>query len=292
MSFDWLQLQCEYAGVPVPPRHVIFTVQGTGQPDPEGPGYPADLARTLDDEKWFWQPVGNYMASAFPMQPSINSGDEEFARLLRLQSPTQTWGFIGYSQGAIVTSDILDRCGITKNPNVTPDLADYADSFIGGVTWGNPRREAGHTIPNGIDPSGHGIVTPNLVGTPVSVWDFAVGKKMVNSPGQDLYTTCGYDGSTTSVTDEQAVWGIVDKGTITSFGNFIDQVLKIVGNPVKGTVAAIVAILDALNFFVLEGITPHTSYGVTQPIAGDPRDCWRIAGDYLNWIGENVPARS
>ena len=83
----------------------------------------------------------------------------------------------------------------------------------------------------------------------------------------------------------------MDKGTITSVGNLIDQVLKIVGNPVKGTLAAITAILDALNFFVLEGITPHTSYGVTQPIAGDTRDCWRVAGDYLNWIGDNIPAR-
>ena len=40
-------------------------------------------------------------------------------------------------------------------------------------------------------------------------------------------------------------------------------------------------------FFIKEGLTQHMSCQTVQPIAGDPRDCWRIAFDYLSSIGQN-----
>lgn len=290
MSYDWLTVECLLGGVQPPPRHTLYTVNGTGVTMWDG--YPADLARAVSDEQWVWQPVA-YPGTAIPMQPSINSGDSEFARLLRLRPPSNTWGFIGYSQGAIITSDIMDRCGITHNPAVATDLAEYAASFIGGVTFGNPRREQTHTVPNGIDPGGHGIVTPNLVNTPASVYDMAAGKHMVGSPGQDLYTTAGYNGDANSTADEEAVWAIIDKGSISSFLPLLTQIIKLLkGNILQGGIEAGIAIFDALDFFVVKGLTPHTSYQYTQPIAGDGRDCWRIALDYLNYLGSQVSAHA
>lgn len=264
--------------------HICYTVQGTGQPDPNGPGYPADLAKALNPNVWTHQGVGNYPATAFPMQPSIDAGEAELVRLITEVFPNRTFAFVGYSQGAIITSNVYDRI---RNG----DLQRFRGQFIGGVTWGNPRREAGHTVPGGIDPGGHGIVTPNLVDTEELWWDFAAGKNMVGSPGQDLYATCGYDGNSASVADEEAIWKIVDQGTISSAGSLLQQVLGLLVTPIKGGIGAVTAILDALNFFVLKGITPHTSYQFTQPIANDQRDCWRVALDYLNQLGANVPAR-
>jgi hypothetical protein len=299
MSWDWLKLQCAYNGVQQPSRHILYTLAGTFV-DP-WTGYPADLARsismemsTAQDENWYWQPVyygPNGVPQAFPMQPSIDDGNREFARLLKQQSPTQTWAVVSYSQGQIVMADILDRCGITQG-KVTKDLAAYKDSFIGAVSFGGPRREQGHTIPGGIDPGGHGIVQPQLKGTPASVWDFAAGKSMPGSPGQDLYSTSGYRGDKFTAKDESAVWEIVRHGTIESSKDLFKQVSQIFIDPTKNVPGAAVAILDALNFFVVTGIRPHTSYQLTKPIPNDPRDCWIIALDYLKWMGKNIPARS
>ena len=287
---SWADIDANQRGI-YHVRHVVYTVQGTGQPDPMGTGYPADLARALDPDIWEWQPVGNYPATAFPMQPSIDAGEAELVRLITQVHPDRTFALVGYSQGAIITSNVYDRLRFG-------DLQQYRDQLIAGVTWGNPRREQGHTIPGGIDPRGHGIVTPNLVNTEDLWWDFACGATMVNSPGQDLYTTCGYDGNAESVADEEAIWDIVDKGTLTSAMPLAEQVFKLVmaasGGAVAvlpGGISAVVAILDALNFFVIKGISPHTSYQVVQPRAGDPRDCWRMALDYLNTRGAQVPAR-
>lgn len=279
----WADVEAKLDGI-FHTTHIIYTVQGTGQPDPMGPGYPADIARQLNPNVWTWQPVGNYEATAFPMNASIKQGEDELVRLITQAHPDRTFGMIGYSQGAIVTSNVYDRLR-------TGDLQKYRSQFIGGITQGNPRREQGHTIPGGIDPKGHGIVTPNLVGTEELWWDFAAGKNMVGSPGQDLYTTTGYNGDAQSVLDMEAIWKIVDEGQVTSIGDLLDQLLKIVGNPVGGSVSALMAAIDALDFFVVKGITPHTSYQFVQPIAGDSRDAWRVGLDYLNALGAAVPAR-
>lgn len=281
----WADVEARLDGV-FHTTHIVYTVHGTGQPDPTGPGYPADLARLLNPNVWTWQPVGNYPATAFPMAPSIAAGEAELVRLITEVHPDRTFAMIGYSQGAIVTSNIYDRLR-------SGDLQKYRGQFIGGVTWGNPRREQGHTLgmPGAVDPGGHGIVTPNLVGTEDFWWDFACGKHMVNSPGQDLYATLGYNGDATSVADAEAIWKIVDKGTISSAGDLLNQVVKILPNPIGGSFSALTAILDALDFFVVHGITAHTSYQFIEPVAGDVRDAWTVALDYLNWLGAAVPAR-
>lgn len=268
--------------------HVCFSVGGAGSSWDNG--YQYDLGQALNPDLWTHQGVA-YPAAAFPMKPSTDAGEAEFARLLAFYGcDKRTWGFISYSEGAIVTSNILDRCGIT--PSKTPtDLARFASTFVGGATWGNPRREQGHTLPGGINPGGHGIVTPNLVNTPASVYDFACGKTMVNSPGTDLYTCCGYDGDPYSVTDEEAIWNIVNLGTFNSIEPLAEQILKLFSSPAASFIGAIYAVIDAGMFFVAQGLTPHTSYQFVEPIPGDPRDCWALALAHLNAIGAATAAR-
>jgi hypothetical protein len=244
-------------------------------------GYPFDLAQALVDaglpyvnQPIFYGPGG--VPTAFPMQPSIDSGTVEGLRLIR-----QVWAdydlvLVGYSQGALVIKAIWDALTGLEKAHVKA-----------AVTFGNPAREAHHTFPGGIDPGGHGIVTPNMVDTPAWWWDFACGAAMGNSPGQDLYATCGYDGNATAVADEEAIWQIVDKGTLSSGTDLAVAILSLIPHPLSGGIAVVRAVLDAGLFFIKEGLTPHTSYQTVQPIAGDPRDCWRIALDYLGSVGLN-----
>lgn len=255
---------------PPPPSHVFFSVCGTGVP--WSVGYPFDIGAALNPTVWYHQPIG-YPATAFPMKPSYTAGVTELVRQLGLHHcETTPWAFCGYSQGAIVTSIVLQRV-------LTGDLQQYKGTFLGGTTFGNPMREEGHTLPGGVDPGGHGIVTPNLVNTPESVWDMADGKKMVGSPGNDLYTTCGAGENAAAVTDQEAVWAIVDNGNPLSLAV---AVLELVAMPsFNGTVGVAEAAFGALDFFVVQGITPHTAYQSVQPIPGDSRDCWRVALDHI-----------
>lgn len=264
---------------PHPPTHVYFSVCGTGVP--WNFGYPFDLGEAINKGVWSHQPIG-YPAAAFPMRPSYTAGVTELVRQLDLYRCDQrTWGFGGYSQGAIVTSIVLQRI-------LTGDLQKYKATFLGGITFGNPMREPRHTLPGGVDPGGSGIVLPNLVGTPDTVWDMASGKKMVGSKGNDLYCTCGSGTTAQAVKDQRAVWDIVDNKKITSLAVAI---LDLALSPTFSEgVGAAEAAFGALGFFG-SGTAAHVNYQTLQPIAGDSRDSWRIALDHLNDIGIRAPVR-
>lgn len=293
----------------LPARHTLYTVNGYGATWDKT--YPADLARAISpkiwptgtDEHWWWQPVSygakgvggvpGQIPACFPMQPSIDAGVAEMTRLMLQHPPEQTWGIVAYSEGSIVTSNILDLCGITDSDGPTP-LAAYKHSFVGGVHFGAPRREKGHTIPGGVDPGGHGIVRPTLRGTPESLWEFAAGANQTGlfgyTPGYDLYTTSGHDGDTFTEDDEWAVWELIRTGIVKGSGPLIVEIIKFLTEACHGK-GTYVAIFDALKFFVIDRTAPHWNYHKIAPIPGDPRDCWRIGLDHINWIGANVPAR-
>jgi hypothetical protein len=265
-------IAAELAGVSYRPL-IIISICGAGAS--WSMGYPYDLGNALVGTglPFFHQPLG-YPAAAFPMAPSVDAGCTEGLRLMREVWAGYDFVVIAYSEGSLVWKAMWDQLSAGEREHVKA-----------AVTFGFPAREGGHTIPGGIDPKGHGIVTPNMVGTPDWWWDFAAGKTMVGSPGQDLYTTCGYDGNLESVADEEAIWEIVDKGNVSSIGGLLKQVLKVFVNPTAGIIAAATAVIDAGMFFVVTNLTPHTSYQFVQPIAGDDRDCWRVALDYLTAVG-------
>jgi hypothetical protein len=249
-------------------------------------GYPFDLAQALVDAglPFINQPIyygPNGVPGAFPMKKSIDMGVAEGLRLIRVVWPDRDIVLVGYSQGALVIRQIWDQLTDAEKGRVKA-----------GVRFGPPDREKGHTFPGGIDPGGQGIVLPNWTDTPEMIWDFACGKAFGNSPGQDFYATAGYDGNAQSLADERAIWDIVLNGTLKSAKNLALAVWNVFTKPTQNLWAAANAVLDAGLFFVVEGIVPHTSYGTAQPIAGDQRDCWRVAYDYLYAVGVAYSGRA
>jgi hypothetical protein len=249
-------------------------------------GYPFDLAQALVDaglpyinQPIYYGPGG--VPNAFPMETSINTGVVEGLRLIRQVWTSYDIVLSGYSQGALVIRQIWDQLTAEERSRVKAI-----------VRFGPPDRKAGHTFPGGIDPGGRGIVLPNWDDCPDICWDFACGKAFGNSPGQDFYATAGYDGNAESFTDEEAVWEIVYHGTIKSAKSLGVAVFNVIKSPLKNAWAAVNAVLDSGLFFVVEGIVPHTSYGTCQPIAGDQRDCFRVAFDYLYSVGVAYSGRA
>jgi hypothetical protein len=187
---------------------LLLTVNGTGVPDPYGPGFSADLGRALGViNPWqaiankldgllapksalMWQPIG-YPAAVFPMAPSVEAGRQELVRQIAMR-PVGTPLFLsGYSQGAISvavcwTRDILATNGSLHNrlPDVR-GLIQFGDPTRSpGICNGN--RVAGVPMPGKID----GLVTGGIAGpgdlTPAQTPDFYLSCSMPN----DLYTNC------------------------------------------------------------------------------------------------------
>lgn len=214
----------------------LLTIHGTGQPDPFGIGYPADIARSVLDLYW-WQPVGNYEAAAVPMNHSADHGEAEAVRLISdpaiVPGPT---AFADYSQGSICGGRVRNRMRAGK----------LRGELIAAVSFGNPMRPAGSYAGNR-DPGGHGI-DPNL--------ETAAEPFCLNLAAKgDLYTTCP-DGEVGEM--ERAIFNMVfekwfGRDTIT------EQLLEAVIHPI----AAVKASWRGL-VFLLRGTGPHIRYHVDE----------------------------
>ena len=93
---------------------LLLTVNGTGVPDPYGPGFSADLGRALGlvnpweaiankldgffapEAAVMWQPVG-YPAAVFPMGPSVEAGRAELVRQIQMRPAGTPLFLSGYS---------------------------------------------------------------------------------------------------------------------------------------------------------------------------------------------------
>lgn len=84
-----------------------------------------------------------YPASQQSMGLSIDIGIDNVTKLIKALPKGQRWGLGGYSQGAAVQSGILLKMAAGG------ELASYASTFIGGVTFGNPRRSTNWRGPVG-----------------------------------------------------------------------------------------------------------------------------------------------
>lgn len=125
-------------GPPPAPRPVatLFTVNGTGVPDPFGPGFPADLGRAMEryaPGMYYWQPIG-YPAAVYPMRPSVETGAEELVNQIN-RHPGRIV-LCGYSQGALVTNMVW------RDEILAPGgrLHHRKDEVIAIITYGDPQR--------------------------------------------------------------------------------------------------------------------------------------------------------
>lgn len=256
---------------------VLFTFNGAMMTMWDG--YPADLAREINKQhpgRIYHQPVF-FDSKPAPESAGIAGGTAETVRLLTdpTAHPTGQFIFCAYSLGAIIASNVYD---MLRDPNSA--IGHRRKDFMGAVTWGNPRRENGHTFPGGIPVDGEGIVAPTLKNTEALWWDFANGKEIPGSGGEDLYTTMsGATGEEARVM--RTIWGFV-YNVWDGFSDLATDLFHLLGNPLGLSIGAIKALVAAIQFFGTEHLAPHMDYHVSYPIANDGRDAWRIGFDYIN----------
>lgn len=249
------KIACGYMPPPPPvdSRPMLFTVCGTGVPWWVGPD--ADTARAVED-KYKWQPIG-YPAQPFPMNPSAQAGRDELCSQFEQWRPrVEKYGaaMIGYSQGAIVTSECWEFDIKPENGRL-----HWAKPHMKkAVTFGNPMREAGRAFHDaGGDMAGgqsHGIADQLMVDTP-SWWRNYAHRG-------DLYTDCeGQSGE-----DKTAIYKIVmGVRVLDGPDNILEQFCELAQNPIPEGIAMLQAILDAGMFFV-QGTGPHINYSPTAAI--------------------------
>jgi hypothetical protein len=271
--------------VVVEPVCVVFSINGAAST--WSMGYPYDIGETLDKSKMWHQPIG-YDTRPFPMRTGVQDGIRELIRQLDMPRGSRglnctvlPWAFIAYSMGALAAMAVLDRV-------LHGDLGRFKSTYIGSATFGNPRRQNGHTFPGCINSDGEGIALPNDHDMPDTHWDFAASKAMPGSSGDDLYTKIGIPGENpTTQKDMRAVWDIVNTGNPTSLAI---AVLMLLAHPgFSGGYSAAVAALHALNFFVVKGVSPHVRYQFCLPLANNSRDCWELAREHMADLVARVP---
>ena len=253
------QLKCGFIK-PQPiaaPRGMLYTVHGTGQPDPLGPGLPADTARAVLD-LYKWQPIGNYPAEAFPMWPSIMKGLDELN--YQVNAHPGPINAIGYSQGAIVVGlwlkhSVMDPAGFLHHR--LPDVKRV-------VFFGNPMRQPGivaddHWLPAApASADNGGILEDRLEGlqnAPFRVADYA--------HKDDMYACCGFDDMGQ---DERSICKVIMGNNV--FGgpdSILAQIFELVAQPIPRAIAMFNAIMDAGMFFA-SGTHAH-GYDIGPAIA-------------------------
>lgn len=142
-------------------------------------GYAAQVAKGLDPSIFNWFPVA-YNTSAFPLNVGIQAAVDKTVKMI--QGSSAKVFLAGHGKGAVVTSKLYEEFRSGRLANRRADL-------LGVFNFGSPMREAGHTIPGGIDPGGHGIAleSERLTDTEDLVWEFASPSDPVTAVGDDLF---------------------------------------------------------------------------------------------------------
>ena len=277
-------------GITVPvlaePQCVVFSINGAGST--WNMGYPFDIGETLDKSKCWHQPIG-YNTAPVPMNKGVQDGINEFIRQLDMprgqfgKNCTQLpWGGVFYSMGALVGRAVVDRV-------LHGDLGRFKATFMGDVTFGNPRRQMNHTFP-GCPPewsTGEGIATPTDHDLPEACWDMAADKRMPGAQGDDLYTKMADDENERTTKNMRSVWDIINKGNPLSLAA---AVLLLLAKPsFQGGYDAAVAAFKALDFFVVKATGPHVRYQFTLPIPNDTRDSWELARAHMADLVARLP---
>jgi hypothetical protein len=240
------------------PRGTLYTCQGT-VPSDMWWGPQADVARAMED-LYYWQPIsGPYQA--FPMNNSINEEKAELRRQIERRPNGDPINAFGYSQGAIVVSEVYQEMKNVDDP-LHHRLADWRRC----CTIGNPSRQLG--VANGnkyarysggypdLGPKSRGIMQDSrrLTDTPDWWLDFGHPKDMyVDTPNNDA----GEDQTAICMIIMGNWWGGSD--------SIFSQVLEIVQRPVPELFAMMQAIINAGMFFG-GGIKPHITYDVGPAI--------------------------
>ena len=257
-----------------PPRPVatLITVNGTGIPDPFGPGFPADLGRAMERTApglYYWQPIG-YPAAVFPMRPSVEAGAEEV--VLQINRHPGRFVLCGYSQGALVTN----RVWRDEILNPAGRLHHRRDEVLAIITYGDPQRcpgiargntYAGQPVPRKLN--GHvtgGIAGPDCLTaeqTPENFLSFA--------NNGDLYAAAPVGADPWNVTTEVGhnqtlIYEAVMEFDGTDLIGLATEITSVLTLPAINALPMVQAIWNGLTFFGQGTRAPHWTYDIAPAV--------------------------
>jgi len=191
---DWPAVSYNLEGLHLV-RHAILTFNGTwGEGITQYPGDTVNGLNEFVDDTLVYEVNVQYPASFGPIggsatapgyQQSIQDAIDWTTQWLNAH-PTQTFGMIGYSQGAEAASRVLIAMQ-------SGNLQQFMPNFIGGITYGNPSRGAGFHAPTIADPGGRGISDVNMTVLPEIngqvVWADYVHSPANGDAGLDMYAS-------------------------------------------------------------------------------------------------------
>ena len=261
MSYAWSCLEADYAGVQRKDRITLLTVHGTAVSMWDGP--PADTARALSDEQFYWQPI-DYPAATFPMLPSRQAGEEELARQIRLH-PGRI-ALAGYSQGALIVDAIWLR---SWDP--AGDLHHRLKDVMAICTWGDPMRcpgiargneFSGQPMPTELD----GQITGGIAGPGCLTEEQTPEFFLSWALDGDLYAACptggdphnGHEAEVGHV--ETMIYDLVQEITFPDVMAIAEEILKVIFCPFVYLVPLIQAVINAGLFFFQGMGAPHYHY--------------------------------
>jgi hypothetical protein len=172
-----------------PPAITVYSMNDVGQHSTSGAtAFASQVASALNvnPQMFAWRPQSWPTPFVYPPAAAANAAVANLTNTI-----TATPGkfmLIGFGLGAevmsVVGQSVWSPFGAMKARQ---------NDLLAGVTFGNPMRQAGHTIglPGAVDPGGAGIndnqpgVPPVLTNTPIIWWDFA--------QPNDIVTCCDPD---------------------------------------------------------------------------------------------------
>jgi hypothetical protein len=162
-----------------------FTADQGNDIDYTQAGAAAQVGRSLNPATFNWIPV-SYNTTAYPIAAALQSAVDKAVAMI-LGSVGGVF-LVGNGFGAAVASTVYDEFR-------TGRLVSRRSDLLGVYNFGNPLRQAGRTIPGGVDPGGHGMAeaTKRLEATENLVWEFANPLDPVTVVGDTVAT--GYQGT-------------------------------------------------------------------------------------------------
>jgi hypothetical protein len=278
-------------------KHILYTASGTWAKMDEG--YPAEVAGKIDQNLFHWQPV-DYSASFGGIPPgpadapsyedSVAQGKRELIRMI--SSTPGTFALCGYSQGASVVSQVLIELQ-------SGTLKDRIGDLVGGVTFGNPMRQLGHSFPGAPVTDTRGIADITLTDTPATWADYVnKGDLYTDVPDGDVGAdiTCIYKAAIKYQQQDlfkaaNAIVGALSVGS----GSALERLWQLIfphPNP-QNVVAAGQAVAFALQFVTTNPPTlPHISYGDRECLPGSGITSVAHAISFLNEVGAQATRRA